>query len=149
MNRNSTSLVLASAPCCLVSDILWPQLCEAWCLKEAWAGCKELDSDGQGKWAQAKQCQNPTQLDQPVICYLAYMLAPMMAPRVLPSDIPRVPGGNDETCIRWVDLPNCNMGKASLLESHELVELISLELSKDYDTPLQRWSNTVLLVFLG
>ena len=97
MNRNSTSLVLASAPCCLVSDILWPQLCEAWCLKEAWAGCKELDSDGQGKWAQAKQCQNPTQLDQPVICYLASMLAPLMAPRVLPSDIPRVPGGNDET----------------------------------------------------
>ena len=28
----------AFAPCRLVFDILWPQLCEPWHLKEAWAG---------------------------------------------------------------------------------------------------------------
>ena len=69
----------------------------------------------------------------------------MLAPTMPPSDLPRVDGAYDKTCIRWVDLPPCIVGKASSLESHERVELISLVLSKDYDAPLQSLSNTVLI----
>ena len=43
----------APVPGRLVSEILWPQLCEAWRLKEAWAGCKELDSDVRRKWGRS------------------------------------------------------------------------------------------------
>ena len=39
----------------------------------------------------------------------------------------------------------CIVGKASSLESHERVGLISLVLSKDYDAPLHTLSNTVLI----
>ena len=46
----------ASVPGRLVSEILEPRLCAAWRLKEAWTGCKELDSDVQRKWVEAKQC---------------------------------------------------------------------------------------------
>ena len=82
-----------------------------------------------------------SQLSQPVGCNLV----PMLAPSMPPSDLPRVAGAYDKTCIRWVDLPTCIVGKASLLESHERVELISLVLSKDYDAPLQSLSNRVLM----
>ena len=69
----------------------------------------------------------------------------MLAPTMPPSDLPRVDGAYDKTCIRWVDLPPCIVGKASSLESHERVELISLVLSKDYDAPLQSLCNSVLI----
>ena len=79
------------------------------------------------------------QLGQSVGCDLA----PILAPSVPPSDLPRVTSTYDKTCIRWVGLSPCIMGTASSLESHARVELISLELSEDYDAPLQTSFNTV------
>ena len=69
----------------------------------------------------------------------------MLAPSVPPSDLPRVTGAYDKICTRWVDFPPCIVGKASSLESHERLGLISLVLSKDYDAPLHTLSNTVLI----
>ena len=40
----------------LLAEVLWPQLCEVWQLKETWAGCRELDEELQTRWGQAKQC---------------------------------------------------------------------------------------------
>ena len=82
-----------------------------------------------------------SKLSQPVGCDLV----PMLAPSIPPSDLPRDAGAYDKTCIRWVDLPPCIVGKASSLESHERVELISLVLSKDYDAPLLTLYNTALI----
>ena len=49
----------------LIVDMLWPQLCGAWRSKEEWAGCRELDSDVEHKWVEAKQCLNvPRQLSK-------------------------------------------------------------------------------------
>ena len=73
------------------------------------------------------------QLGQPVGCGLAAVLARS----VPPSDLQRVTGACDETCLRCIDLPPCIVREASSLESHERMEFISLVLSKDYDAPLQ------------
>ena len=56
-----------------------------------------------------------------------------MVARVPPTNPPTVTGTYDKTCIIWVDLPQCIVGNASVLESHERVELISPVLSKDLD----------------
>ena len=80
-----------------------------------------------------------SQLSQPVGCDLV----PMLAPSMPPIDLSRVAGAYVKTCIRWVDLLPCIVGKACSLESYKRV--ISLVLSKDYDAPLQLLSNTVLI----
>ena len=56
MNKDSKSLVHGhpSLSSCLRDTLA--QLCEAWLLKDAWAECKESDSDVQCKWVEAKQC---------------------------------------------------------------------------------------------
>jgi hypothetical protein len=35
----------------LLAEVLWPELCEVWELKETWAGCRELDNELQTRWS--------------------------------------------------------------------------------------------------
>ena len=62
-----------------------------------------------------------------------------------PGGYTRIIGAYDEDSIKWIELQPCIAGRASLLQSHEQVELTPLEISKSYNAPLYALSDIVLV----
>ena len=75
-------------------------------------------------------------------CRAAYLLSVACVP---PGGSTSIIGAYDEDCIRWIELPPCIAGKASSLQSHGRVELIPLEMSRNFNAPLHALSDIVLV----
>ena len=72
------------------------------------------------------------QLSQPV----RHRISRVLVTQMLSIGFLYVTGAYDEACIRWVDRQPCIVGKASLLESQQQLELIQIVISKDWDAPV-------------